>query len=208
MAVKKPNFCSDNCNKYVPNPAKSVSQMVPRACLRYREPKDCRTGIVLGFSQAFEVALEGGVLSKHNVRKHGLASSMNISTRRFAAVLGALTLTLTLVFAGLLYRVGSISTPVVRSGGPQVVATQQGEATPQDATGLLEGSQEEGVELIDDEANPLAAAPGASATPAKKSPGFPVHLVLGFSLGFVVVFFISHIMRVNASISDMNRKTH
>ena len=125
---------------------------------------------------------------------------MNGVTRRFAAILGALTLTVTLVFAGLLYHEGTIPDPT-RSGIVEVGTTQDvGSDSAQDDIELVEGA-----ELIDDEANPLAApdTPDASVGATR----FPVHLVLGFGLGFVVVFFISHIVRVNASISDMNRKT-
>jgi len=119
--------------------------------------------------------------------------------RRVATVLSTLTLVISLVFAGLLYRVGTTPLPV-RSGLVVTADASVGNEAliaPGDATDVPEGAEQ-----IDDEDVPLAAPQAQKGAPVSA-----ITVALGFGLGVVVVFFARHIYRVNASIDAMNRKT-
>ena len=118
--------------------------------------------------------------------------------RRVATVVSALTLVVSLVFAGLLYRVGTAPIPL-RAG---LVVTADASVGNKELVSLQDtGNAPEGTEQISDEDVPLAAplAKQSSPTPV-------VTIALGFGLGVIVIFFARHIYRVNASIDAMSRK--
>lgn len=121
--------------------------------------------------------------------------------RYVATVLSTLTLVISLVFAGLLYRVGTTPIPV-RTGIVVTADASVGNEELIAPDGTNDADVPEGAEQIADEDVPLAA-PAAQ----KKTSVSPISIVLGFGLGLIVVFFARHIYRVNASIDAMNQKT-
>lgn len=141
-------------------------------------------------------------MRKPSGSQHWLLGSMSRNMRRIATVLSTLTLVISLVFAGLLYRVGTTPIPVKTGivvtadasvGNEELIAPDGTNAT----------DVPEGAEQIADEDVPLAA-PGAQK---KNPPISAITVVLGFGLGLIVVFFARRIYRVNASIDAMNQKT-
>lgn len=133
-------------------------------------------------------------LVEKRIQKRSVIGSMSLGMRLIVVALSALTLAFTLVFASLLYRVGTAPNP---AGIPAPVLIEQ---TASDD--VIVGDGETDVDSTEDEA--AAAVPSVPQQPRRN---VPIHLILGFAIGFAVVFFITHIMRVNANIEDMNRKT-
>ena len=120
-------------------------------------------------------------MSTRDQSKHWIVASMTRGARRTAVALSALTLAVTLAFAGTLYD--------LERNAAEPLATRS-IALAQDAPAS------EGVERIVDDAVPLAAGPqqssSVSATPL-------VGLLLASALGF----FALRIRQVDASISSM-----
>ena len=139
---------------------------------------------------------KGEALGRSHAQRRRLLGSMSSKMRRTAALLGALTLTLSLVFAGLLYQVGT-TLPFSQASVVAPAQTVSATSTSSEAT-----TPADGTEQIEDDAVPLAAP-----TQQKRVNNMPIHLILGFGLGFVVVFFATHIYRVNENIEKMHRKT-
>ena len=137
-------------------------------------------------------------MSKSNGSQNWLLGSMSRGMRRIATAMSALTLVVSLVFAGLLYHVGTAPIPL-RAG---LVVTADASVGNKDLVAPQEpGDAPDGTEQISDEDVPLAAPV------ANKSPQTPmVTVALGFGLGAIVVFFARHIYRVNASIDAMSRR--
>ena len=128
--------------------------------------------------------------------------SMTPGMRRLGMVLSALTLAVSLVFAGVLYQVGSGSLhTTVTPNSPAVTRTgESDEALTTNAPPPVAGA-----ERIDDEANPLAAPSAAETESPESTDGLPVSALLGAAVALVGGFFVLRIRRVNRSITHMRR---
>ena len=115
---------------------------------------------------------------------------MTSGMRRIAALVSALTLAVSLVFAGALYAVGT------NTAATHVMGSRTAPATSHEPP--------DGVETISDDDVPLAATPGQA--PKKTTPVTTFALV-----GALVVagaYYVVRIRRVDANIAQMRNKVH
>ena len=132
---------------------------------------------------------------------HWLVKSMDEPMQRVAALLIALSLTMCLLLVMVTYFVGSWSAAnsAALAANPTAVST-----TDPNKNGTSTTSNAD-VQLIEEDAVPLAASPQGAQDDDVSIPTF---VVLGACGGIAVAYFAVRIRRVNTSITDMNRKLH
>ena len=125
-----------------------------------------------------------------------LLGSMTRAARRVTAAIAAMTLVLAVMIGVTALTSGSLTARVGQNGRSEITLTS--DSTGQDAP----AAETEGVELIDEEDVPLAAAP----TTRQKSTSPVVYVA--FASGFVITFafFWHRIHRLDRNISAMHRK--
>ena len=117
--------------------------------------------------------------------------------RYTAMALAAVSLTLILVFSGVIYVIGSNPIPTKVSAYTATTTSQPVDPSTQNEPVV------EGAEVIDDQDVPLAAAPSSAA--ATNQSGIPTSVVLGVLLGAAGGYLYLHLHRINANIKVMRR---